>query len=235
MKSILKLGALALAFVLVGAGCADTLSLNNCVHTTSWGSCVNEQYSDSALLGTWTLTAQQVVTPTGTVENPFNGRLLTFTESGSFNSYAEDWSPEVVTSSTTTCTTEGTNGGSWAAVPMVDDTGNTVMELRIVPSGIAGDILVTCDDGGIIEVTSSAASTPLGVGPTTDAATGNLLDTPAALSAAVSAGADIYVSYSYSISEDGSILVITQQNPLAHSGVPSPTPSGVTNVYFFTR
>lgn len=235
MKSILKLGALALAFMLVGAGCADTLSLNNCVHTTLWGSCVTEDGADTAILGTWTLQSQQVVTPTGTIENPFNGRTITFTENGTFNAYAEDWSPELVENEVTTpsdgtvsnrCETEGNKGGSWAAVVGEAFGDNNIMELWVVPTTGDGPV-VTCEaDNSMIEVTSTNASTPLGVGPAIDADTG---------ATATATSTNAYVLYTYSISEDGSLLSIVQENPFGHSGVPSPTPGGILNSYLFVR
>ena len=222
MKTTLKLGALAVAFLLAGAGCTDSLSLSlSCVEETPWGGCITESGADSELLGSWQLVSQQVVAPAGTIDNPFNGRILVFNTLNGANGYAENWAPEVVTNDSTTCTTEGGNGGNWSVVPIVDDNGNAVWELRITPSGY-DNVEVTCDDGGLIQVTSTSASTPLGVGPAVDAATGSL---------ASATTTDAYVPYTYAIGEGGALLQIIQTIPdgLNDQG------ADVYNVFVFSR
>lgn len=214
-KHFLKLGTLAIALVLIGAGCSST-----CVTDTDWGSCINDNGADTGLLGSWTLVSQQVIAPGGTVENPFNGRTLTFTEGASFNGYSEDWSPEFVEKAVYTpdlqllvseCETVGTGGGSWAAVPTTDDVGNTIMELWIVPAG--ENVQVTCNAGGEVDVVSSSASTPLGIGPVDSGPNGP------------------YVKYTYAIGEGGNLLQIIQTIPQALTD----QTGDVTNLFLFSR
>lgn len=227
MKHLHTFSVAALALVLLGAGCNPSLTLS-CDFETTWGSCIDENKTDSALLGNWTLQSQTTYAPNGTVTNPFNGRILTFTDEGSYNGYAENWEPEFVETTgyttdgqlTSTCDAIGTGGGAWAAVPGTDAAGNSVVELRIVPEG--NDATVFCSTGAEIDAVSTAASTPLGVGPAKDASTGNYVTSPTA---------NAYVPYTYAISDDGNTLQVIQTYPadLTDQG------GDVQTVFIFTR
>jgi len=70
------LGFIALA--LIGTGCNDGSLLGDCVTDTPWGSCIDQNGIDEALLGPWVLQSQTVSTGDGTVTNPFSGRVTSF-------------------------------------------------------------------------------------------------------------------------------------------------------------
>jgi hypothetical protein len=232
MKRYFSLFVPLLALLFIGAGCSITPygnSFGSCVITTPWGSCIDENGVDDSLLGTWQLTDQTISGPAGSVSNPFTGRLLTFRidtleddtddssipEIATHGSYSEDWSTEsggdvtTVGSIASECVVSGTADGGWSAwsgldLDNPDSDGNfpTVSTLDISPAG--GGPLVECNAGGST-VTSTAASTPLGTGPSTLSIPGG------------------GVEYTYSVS--GDMLVLVNYN----------TFTGVTNTLTFSR
>ncbi|MEK7529837.1 MAG: hypothetical protein AAB570_02840, partial [Patescibacteria group bacterium] len=81
MNKFLTISHWPLAFAvlaLLGAGCfVDDPSFENlaqCTEETPWGSCIDINGADWALIGTWQLQSQVVSMPDGTVTNPAFGR-----------------------------------------------------------------------------------------------------------------------------------------------------------------
>src|SRR3989338_1914645 len=179
MSSFLRpfsFGLLALAFI--GAGCSSGGLYGTCVQETLWGSCIDHQGIDPALLGIWHLESQTLDTPPGTITNPFAGRTLEFklesftlidditgeeTEVADLQ-YFENWASEVSVNAPG-CLVSGTSGGTWNTLGAVNfDTNPPTpyyeLEINTDPSNPS----VVCE-GADEPVKSNAASTPLGVGP----------------------------------------------------------------------
>lgn len=230
MKSYIKLSVLAFCLVLVGSGCwGDDLALvGDCVAETPWGSCIDENGLDYALLGTWTLEDQTVSSPAGSITNPFNGRSLTFGAgtidttdtlgniiSITHGTFFEDWGPEEIDPVSVStpdgdisseCDILGGAGGNWTAIADVnldDPSLPDIISLQIVPDG--GGAQVKCKATGI-EIESNRASTPLGLGYAVESPDGN------------------YVPYNYNLNESWSVLILTNINPY-----------GPVNQFTFTR
>src|SRR3989338_8920853 len=141
MSSFLRpfsFGLLALAFI--GAGCSSGGLYGTCVQETLWGSCIDHQGIDPALLGIWHLESQTLDTPPGTITNPFAGRTLEF-KLESFTLIDD-------------ITRGAVNFDTNPPTPYYE------LEINTDPSNPS----VVCE-GADEPVKSNAASTPLGVGP----------------------------------------------------------------------
>lgn len=170
---------------------------------------------DSGLLGNWQLESQVVVGSSLRLSGAppsVEGRMLTFYDT---KSYMEDYSAEkfekveVTTpdgAASEQCHSSGTNSGAYYVTFEVDDSGTiqTALEVNrdanLDPEGIKA----TCDEGPGGQAVESSASIPLGTGkPATSCEGDNFLGGPC-------------VKYSYSISEDGSLLTLnTTSGPSA--------------------
>lgn len=215
-----SIGFLALA--LIGAGCT-TGPLGYCAEETPWGSCIDEDGFDDALLGSWRLQSQTVVIPgQPVVVNPFSGRTTTFsiedielegeTEDDPSiivytGQYSENWSSETAGD----CTVEGFSGGTWEVDSVLDLDADVepdephplIYELAIIAD--PSNPVVTC--GPDEDINSSNASTPLGVGPGSVPLPDNFAK----------------LTYEYTVDPAGSVLVLV-------GGTGS-----ITNTYVFTR
>ena len=230
-SSLLTRGTVLLGVVLLGAGCSATEEFANCFKETAWGSCVNFNGIDEALIGSWTLASEVVDTPvstpsnpTGIITNPFSGRTVIFGidtrpnsvtgELESYGVYSEDYStenvPDVWMSS---CEALGTAGGTYRSEVDVDldnydpaspDPVPLIAELRIYPIG--QNVSVVCRANGE-PIRSSEASTPFGTGK----------------GAVDSVGA--HVPYTYTLSDDWSTLIMNNTNSITN----------VVLTYTFTR
>lgn len=179
-----SIGFLSLAFL--GAGCSFSGPSSSpsgdaygyCMAQTPWGSCIDNNGIDPALLGAWRLESQTLTTPQGTVVNPFAGRVLTFTadtitlvddvtgvpSTVADLQYFEDWASES-SPNASGCTLSGTSGGTWHARGALDlDTNPPTPYYELEITTDPSNPTVTCESGGTA-VRSNAASTPLGVGP----------------------------------------------------------------------
>ena len=216
MKTYLKLGALAIGVILLGAGCS-TGPLADCYAETPWGSCIDSNGIDEALLGTWTL---QSVNING-LTHPFNGRNTIFQVdtlgNATYGSYWEDWAPELKHNGAAgipnECDSIGVGAGSFRTEVDVDldnyDPNNppatpVIGTLKIYPSG--SDVTMRCEATGI-EIEVSGNTPPLGTGPAK-------FDSHGA-----------HMPYTYVVSEDWSTLSMSF----------SPTGPGVPISYTFTR
>ena len=173
----------------LGAGCfVDDPSFENlaqCTEETPWGSCIDINGADWALIGTWQLQSQVVSMPDGTVTNPAFGRTTKF-EIGTFTvtddlgnptseevdlTFTEDYSTEQFPGNED-CTVSGGFGGGWNVTsdinldfdPADPSTGSaTIYNLKITTDPTNPQ--VDCEGDGGLLVRSNAATTPLGVGP----------------------------------------------------------------------
>lgn len=208
------------ALILIGAGCGDSSAglYGYCVAQTPWGSCIDHQGIDPALLGAWHLESQTVITPAGTVTNPFAGRTLTFKlesitliddVTGAQSTvadlqYFEDWSSES-SPNASGCTVSGSSGGTWithGALDLDTEPPTPYYELEIVTD--PSNPTITCESGGTA-VRSNVASTPLGVGPGSVLVSGGFAES----------------QYSYTIASG--VLIITNDE------------SSITNTFVFRR
>jgi hypothetical protein len=167
------------------------------------------------------LESQTVSTPTGSVINPFSGRLLTFS-TGTINAgdddigylgmvdrtYLEDYSTE----SSGECNASGTSGGLWRAEASADldsfednPTEPAPMLYQLEINVDSSNPTVECEAGGDV-VRANTASSPLGVGP------GGQYD-----------GGTMRMIYDYSISDNQDMLTITKNA------------GGITNTFVFVK
>ncbi len=208
-----------LSLVLIGAGCSSSGDLyGTCVQETPWGSCIDHQGIDPALLGIWHLESQTLDTPAGAITNPFAGRTLEFkteetiliddvTEAESAVvdlQYFENWSSESAEDAEG-CVVSGSSGGTWrtrGALDLDTDPPTPYYEIEIVTD--PSNPTVTCESGGNT-VRSNAASTPLGVGPGSVLLSGGLAES----------------QYAYTVA--GGVLTITNDE------------SAIVNTFVFRR
>lgn len=218
-----------MALVLLGAGCfVDDPSFENleqCTEETPWGSCIDINGADWALIGTWELQSQVVATSEGTVTNPAFGRTTRF-EIGTFTvtddlgnplseeadlTFSEDYSTEQFPGNTD-CTVTGGFGGGWnvsSDINLDHDPANpstgpaTIYNLEITTDPTNPQVVCEGEDGA--SVRSNAATTPLGVG----------------LGSYPVSGGFARLNYTYTVS--GTTLVIVKQE------------GSLTNTYTYQR
>lgn len=179
-------------------------TVNHCILLTSHESCI-ENGVDEALIGSWQLKGQSISSPAGSIDNPFAGRTLTFSEN---KTYSENYSTEkaddqTMAGITSHCDVLGTLNGDWSADTYSDlDVSPTMVvnSLLITPNG--GTPTVKCQATGE-SISSNQASTPLGVGFSTGGP----------------------VEYTYELNINWDILTITQENPY----------SNTKNIYTFVK
>jgi len=163
---------------------------------------------DSGLLGTWQLESQTVVGSSLRLAGSspsVEGRMLTFYDDT--QSFMEDYGVEKFEKVTVNspdgeasdqCHSSGTNAGDYYVAFATDDNDaiQTTLEVNrdanLDPEGIKA----TCDEGPGGQTVEGSASVPLGTGAGSTSCEGdNLLG-------------GVCVKYSYSISDDGSVLTL---------------------------
>jgi len=211
-KNILLL--LVAPIVLLGAGCTSVAT--GCGLPTTHGSCIEEGI-DPALVGTWRLDEESIGSSAGTFIHPYSGRLLSFSTnleelldgdgnaSGHFEtigSFVDEYATEndggfTVMGVSNGCVVSGAVGGDWSAETEMVSSDPTdpsaplvaVNQLTAISNAVYSQPKITCPMGA----GSNKPSTPLGEsspGP-----------------------------YQYTISGDGTLLMITQSNPFANTTI----------------